>query len=48
MVANNALSSAEIVQVDVTYQFEFITPMLAAVAGGPVEVSGSASMMNVP
>lgn len=47
-VANSMLSSGEIVQVNVTYQFEFITPMLAAMAGGPIEVAGSASMMSAP
>lgn len=45
-VENNTLSSGKIIQVEVTYEFEFITPMLAAVAGGPISVSGSASVMN--
>ena len=44
----STLSSGEIVQVDVTYQFEFITPILSAVAGGPIEVAGSAIKMTVP
>ncbi len=37
--------SDDMVEVQVTYQFEWVTPFLAAAAGGdPVEISGSASM----
>lgn len=42
----NSLGQGAIIQVDVTYQFQFITPILSAVAGGPIEVVGSASMMK--
>lgn len=34
-----------IIHVDVTYQFSFITPYIGAVAGGPIELHGSASML---
>lgn len=44
--AVNSLGQGEIIQVDVVYQFQFITPILSAVAGGPIEVAGSASMMK--
>ena len=35
-------------QVDVTYQFRFITPFLEAAAGGPVQLHGSAGMLRYP
>jgi Flp pilus assembly protein TadG len=35
-------------QVDVSYQFRFITPFLEAAAGGPIAVDGSASMLLLP
>lgn len=35
-------------QVDVTYQFRFITPFLEAASGGPIAVDGSASMLLLP
>ncbi len=38
----------EMIQVDVTYQFRFITPYLEAFAGGPVQLQGSAGMLRNP
>lgn len=34
------------VSVEVTYEFEFITPFLSA--GGPIQISGSASTLRFP
>lgn len=36
------------VQVDVTYEFRFITPFISAVASDPIELRGSASMLMFP
>lgn len=37
---------AETVEVEVTYEFEFITPFLAAaVSNNPIDINGSASMV---
>jgi Flp pilus assembly protein TadG len=39
--------NADSVEVQVTYQFEFVTPFLAsAVAGGGIELTGSARMLT--
>jgi Flp pilus assembly protein TadG len=39
--------AADSVQVQVTYQFEFVTPFLAtAIAGGGISLTGSARMMT--
>jgi len=37
---------ANTVQVDVRYEFEFITPFISASAGGPIQLEGSASMLK--
>jgi Flp pilus assembly protein TadG len=37
-----------VVQVDITYEFEFITPFISASAGGPIQITGSASMLKFP
>ncbi len=34
-----------VIHVDVTYQFSFITPYIGAIAGGPIQLHGSASML---
>ena len=36
------------VQVDVTYEFRFITPFISAFASGPIELHGTASMLMFP
>ena len=36
---------ATMVVVDITYEFEFITPLLAATTNGTIEIDGSASMV---
>ncbi|MEZ4673563.1 MAG: pilus assembly protein [Caldilineaceae bacterium] len=36
------------VNVNVTYEFEFITPFIDAVAGGAIQLSGTASMLRFP
>lgn len=44
----NPVSSAatgEIVEIEVTYEFEFITPFLSG--GGPVQIVGSTSMLKL-
>jgi len=39
--------NADSVEVQVTYQFEFVTPFLAtAIAGGGIDLTGSASMLT--
>lgn len=45
---NNDGSLQKTVQVDVTYQFRFITPFISAVASDPIELNGSASMLAFP
>ena len=34
-----------VIHVDVTYQFSFITPYIGAIAGGTIQLHGSASML---
>ncbi len=41
-----ASSLVNTVQVDVRYEFEFITPFISATAGGPIQLQGSASMLK--
>jgi hypothetical protein len=41
-----SLTSDERIEVEVTYQFTFITPFLAQIVGGTVELSGQASMLT--
>ena len=43
-----ASAFANTVEVNVTYEFEFITPFISASAGGPIQIEGSASMLRFP
>jgi len=38
----------ETIEVDVTYEFSFVTPIISAFASGPIEINGNASMLMFP
>jgi len=49
-VSSNRIDNGirEKIQVDVTYEFRFITPFISAVASGPIQLEGRAIMLTFP